>query len=40
VSLFEVYGSLVEARVRLRGLVDDVLAKLATGRRPSEVERE
>lgn len=39
-SLFEVHGDLVEARARLRGLVDAVLAKLATGGRPSEVERE
>jgi ATP-dependent DNA helicase RecG len=40
VSLFEVHGDLVEARSRLRGLVDAVLAKLAAGQRPSEVERE
>jgi ATP-dependent DNA helicase RecG len=40
VSLFEVHGDLVEARTRLRNQVDLVLAKLATGQPPSEIERE
>jgi ATP-dependent DNA helicase RecG len=39
-SLFEVHGDLVEARGKLRGQVDVVLARLAAGELPSTIERE
>lgn len=39
-SLFEVHGDLVEARGKLRGQVDAVLAGLAAGELPTAVERE